>query len=53
MELNVYLIATDGELLEDATYYHHIVGSLIYLNVTYPDILYSVYILSQFVSTPI
>jgi hypothetical protein len=51
MELNVHLVATDGEPLEDPRY-HHIVGSLIYLGVTRPNILYTVHILSQFVSAP-
>jgi hypothetical protein len=52
MEFNVHLTPTDGEPLEDPTSYHHIVGSLIYLGVTRPNILYSIYILSQFVSPP-
>jgi hypothetical protein len=51
MELNVHLVATDGEPLEDPTRYHHIVGSPVYLGVTRPDISYSIHILSQFVST--
>jgi hypothetical protein len=52
MELNVYLTPTDGEPLEDPTRYCHIVGSLVYLGVTRPDISYSVHILSQLVSAP-
>jgi hypothetical protein len=52
MELDVHLVATDGEPLEDHTRYRHIVVSLVYLGVTRPDISYSVHILSQFVSAP-
>jgi hypothetical protein len=51
MDLNVHLVATDGEPLEDPTRYRHIVGSLVYLGVTRPDISFSIHILSQFVST--
>jgi hypothetical protein len=41
MELNVHLVITDGEPLEDANRYRHIVESLVYLGVTRPDISYS------------
>jgi hypothetical protein len=50
IELNIHLVATDGEPLEDPTRYRHIVGSLVYLGVTRPNFSYSVHILSQFVS---
>jgi hypothetical protein len=52
MELNVHVRPTNGEPLEDSTRCHYIVGSLVYLSVTRPDISYSVHILSQFVSAP-
>ncbi|KAK1669781.1 hypothetical protein QYE76_057940 [Lolium multiflorum] len=52
MELNVKLRPTDGDLFPDPTRYRHLVGSLVYLAVTRPDISYPVHILSQFVSAP-
>jgi hypothetical protein len=52
MELNVHLTPTDCEPLEDPTRYHHILGSLVYLSVTKPNISYYVHILSRFVSAP-
>lgn len=52
MELHVRLRPTDGTLLDDPSRYRHLVGSLVYLTVTRPDIAYAVHILSQFVSAP-
>jgi hypothetical protein len=52
MELNVQLHASDGDPLPGPTRYCHLVGSLVYLAVTRPDISYHVHILSQFVSAP-
>ena len=52
MELIIQLRASDGDPLPNPTRYRHLVGSLVYLAVTRPDISYPVHILSQFVSTP-
>jgi hypothetical protein len=52
MELNVHIRANNGQPIEDPTHYRQIVGSLLYLGVTQPNISYSIYILSQFVSAP-
>ena len=52
MELHLQLCASDGTPLPDLSRYHHLVGSLVYLAVTRPDISHAVYILSQFVGAP-
>jgi Tfp pilus assembly major pilin PilA len=52
MNLHLQLCPTNGTPLGDPSRYHHIVGSLVYLTVTRPDIAHAVHILSQFVSAP-
>ena len=42
----------DGESLSDATLYRQLVGNLIYLTITRPDISYAVHIVNQFMAAP-
>ena len=52
IELHHRLSSSDGELLSDPTRYRQIVGALVYLTISRPDIAYAVRVLSQFVSAP-
>ena len=54
MEPNLKLSdsTTSGDLLTDASVYRKIVGKLLYLTHTRPDITYAVHKLSQFMSAP-
>ena len=52
MEQNLKLSKFHGELLLDPGVYRRLVGRLLYLTITKPDITYSKYKLSQFMSKP-
>jgi len=53
LQQNLKLSSDDGTKQVDATLYRQLVGSLIYLTTTRPDLAYSVSVLSQFMSRPI
>ncbi|GMP66002.1 hypothetical protein CsSME_00026546 [Camellia sinensis var. sinensis] len=53
IELNVKLNSTDGVPLDDPILYRELVGCLVYLTVTRPDLTYVVHVVSQFVSAPL
>ena len=52
MEVNLKLSKDEGELLHDAGMYRRLIGRLLFLTITRPDITYSVHRLSQFMSKP-
>jgi hypothetical protein len=52
MEPNAKFSSTDGTLLEDPTSYRRLIGRLLYLTITRPDLTYSVHTLSQFMQAP-
>ena len=52
LEYNAKLTPLDGEPISDATHYHQLVGSLIYLTVTYPGISHVVGMVSKFMDAP-
>ncbi|CAL2278947.1 unnamed protein product [Prunus armeniaca] len=45
-------LGLDGDLLADASYYQRLVGRLIYLTITRPDISHAVSLVSQFMHSP-
>lgn len=52
MEVNLKLNKEDGDLLPNPEMYRSIVGSLVYLTITRPDISYAVHVVSQFMHAP-
>ena len=52
MEVNLKLSKDEGKLLADASMYKRLIGRLLFLTISRPDITYSVYRLSQFMSKP-
>jgi hypothetical protein len=52
MEQNLKLSKHDGPLIDDPTSYRRLIGRLIYLTITRPDLAYSIQVLSQFMDQP-
>lgn len=51
VEVNVKDKKDEGNLLDDPAFYRHLVGSLIHLTTTWPNISYAVHQVSQFMSS--
>jgi len=51
LEQNVKLSADEGDLVEDTTIYRRIMGSLIYMTITRPNLSITVGVVSQFMQT--
>jgi len=52
LEQNVKLSVDEGNLVENTTMYRAIVGSLIYMTITRPNLSYAVGVVNQFMQAP-
>ena len=52
VELNAHLTPTGGKPLSNPSLYRRLVGNLVYLTVTRPDISYAIHQVSQYLSAP-
>ena len=52
MEQQLKLSKSDGKVLKDAGQYRRLIGKLMYLTLSRPDITYAVHRLSQFLAQP-
>jgi len=52
LEQNVKLHVDERDLVKDTTMYRRIMGSLIYMTITRPDLNYVVGVVNQFMQTP-
>lgn len=52
MKQNLNLSSENGDLYSDPSQYRRLIGRLIYLTITRPEITYSLHVLSQHMQTP-
>jgi hypothetical protein len=52
LKMNARLTPLNGTPLSDATLYCQLIGSLVYVTVTRPDIAHAVHLVSQFLAAP-
>ena len=52
MEVNIKLSQDDGVVLKDPRLYRRLIGKLLYLTITQPDLFYSVNRLNQYLANP-